>query len=251
MLFNSLEFAIFLPIVFLLYWFVFDRNIRAQNLFLVAASYVFYGWWDWRFLSLIIFSSFVDYAIGNALAPMSSDRKRKLLLVTSLCVNLGLLGLFKYYNFFTDSLVDAMATIGVKLSITTLRIVLPVGISFYTFQTLSYTIDVFRRRIEPTRDPVAFFAFVSFFPQLVAGPIERASNLLPQFFTERAFDLERARDGVRQMLWGLFKKIVIADQCARYVNEIFSTHEDLSGSTLLLGGVLFVISDLRRLFGIL
>lgn len=238
MLFNSIDFAIFLPIVFFTYW-ALDGKLRAQNFLLIAASYLFYGWWDWRFLSLIFFSSAVDYLVGIGFSKIDDARKRRLLLLTSIAVNLGFLGFFKYYNFFLDNLIEAYTFFGQQINPRGLDIVLPVGISFYTLQTLSYTIDVYRRKLEPTRDPVAFFAFVSFFPQLVAGPIERATNLLPQFFQRRTFDYPKAVDGMRQMLWGLFKKIVIADNCAIYVNDIFANYSDYSGITLFMGGVLF------------
>lgn len=238
MLFNSIDFAIFLPIVFFTYW-ALDGKLRAQNFLLIAASYLFYGWWDWRFLSLIFFSSAVDYLVGIGFSKIDDARKRRLLLLTSIVVNLGFLGFFKYYNFFLDNLIEAYTFFGQQINPRGLDIVLPVGISFYTLQTLSYTIDVYRRKLEPTRDPVAFFAFVSFFPQLVAGPIERATNLLPQFFQRRTFDYPKAVDGMRQMLWGLFKKIVIADNCAIYVNDIFANYSDYSGITLFMGGVLF------------
>ena len=239
MLFNSLEFAVFLPIVFLLYWFFFQKSIGLQNLFLVGVSYVFYGWWDWRFLSLIVLSSMVDFFIGIQLGKEETESKRKILLAISLAVNLGLLGFFKYYNFFIESFVDAFSFFGAKFSPYTLQIILPVGISFYTFQTLSYSIDVYRKKLDPTHDWKSFFAYVSFFPQLVAGPIERATNLLPQFYKKREFDEAKAIDGMRQILWGLFKKIVIADSCAIGVNEIFANSADYSGYMLLLGGVLF------------
>ncbi len=239
MLFNSIEFAIFLPTVFILYWFATNKNLRVQNFFLLIVSYIFYGWWDWRFLSLIVFSSFVDYFIGVQLTRQQDPIRRKLLLLTSIVVNLGFLGFFKYYNFFVDSFVDAFTFFGGSFSASTLNIVLPVGISFYTFQTLSYSIDVYRKQLEPTHDIIAFFAFVSFFPQLVAGPIERATNLLPQFYRKRCFDYAQAVDGMRQILWGLFKKIVIADNCAQYANDIFNNYPDYSGSTLLLGAVFF------------
>ena len=239
MLFSSLEFAIFLPVVFALYWFVCNRNLRLQNFLLLVASYVFYGWWDWRFLSLIVFSSFVDYLVGIQMGKEKSPGKKRLYLMVSILVNLGFLGFFKYYNFFLESFVDAFTFLGYSFEASRLNIILPVGISFYTFQTLSYSIDVYRGKLEPTKDMVAFFAFVSFFPQLVAGPIERATNLLPQFYTFRQFNPSKAIDGLRQILWGLFKKVVIADNCAFYVNDIFGNHTDYSGSTLLLGGVFF------------
>lgn len=239
MLFNSLDFAIFLPVVFFLYWFVVNKNIGKQNTLLLIASYVFYGWWDWRFLSLILFSTIVDYVIGVLLAKEDRILQRKLLLYTSLFVNLGLLGFFKYYNFFVDNFIEAFSFFGASFSVSTLKIILPVGISFYTFQTLSYTIDVYKKNLAPAKNFLSFATFVSFFPQLVAGPIERASNLLPQFYKRRVFDKEKAYDGLRQILWGLFKKIVIADQCAEYANLIFNNSDDYSGSTLLLGALFF------------
>ncbi len=239
MLFNSIDFLIFLPVVFSIYWFVVNRNLKLQNLFIVLASYVFYGWWDWRFLSLILFSTIVDYSVGLALLKEDKLVKRRMYLWTSILVNLGFLGFFKYYNFFLDNFVTAFTFFGKEINANSLNIILPVGISFYTFQTLSYTIDVFRRKLEPTRDFIAFAAFVSFFPQLVAGPIERATNLLHQFYQKRIFDKEKARDGLNQMLWGFFKKIVIADNCARYADLIFNNSADFSGSTLLLGALFF------------
>ncbi len=239
MLFNSIDFAIFLPIVFILYWFVTNKNLRLQNALIVVSSYVFYGWWDWRFLSLIFFSTIVDYTIGIQLKKEERQKRRKYLLWTSILINLGFLGFFKYYNFFLDNFISAFSFFGSEISASSLNIILPVGISFYTFQTLSYTIDVYRRKLEPTKDFIAFSAFVSFFPQLVAGPIERATHLLPQFYTKRTFDYTLAVNGMRQILWGLFKKIVIADNCAEYANMIFNNSADYSGSTLVLGALFF------------
>ena len=239
MLFNSLEFAIFLPIVFILYWFVAQKNLKLQNALIVVASYVFYGWWDWRFLSLIIFSTVVDYLIGQKLRVEEKQSKRKVLLWTSILVNLGFLGFFKYYNFFLENFVDAFSLFGMQINANSLDIILPVGISFYTFQTLSYTIDVYRKKLGPTKDFIAFSAFVCFFPQLVAGPIERATNLLPQFYKKRTFEYHKAVDGMRQILWGLFKKVVIADNCAEFANQIFNNSADMNGSTLVLGAVFF------------
>ncbi len=240
MIFNSLEFALFLPIVFLLYWFCSQKNLRLQNLLLVAASYLFYGWWDWRFLFLLFFSSLVDYAIGRGLKRSKHSEKRRLLLSLSLVVNFGLLAFFKYSNFFIESFYDSFTLLGRPVGDPLiLNIILPVGISFYTFQTVSYSIDVYRKRLTPTKDLFAFLAFVSFFPQLVAGPIERATNLLPQFYQKRIFSYENAVDGMRQILWGLFKKVVIADNCAIYANDIFASHSSYSGSTLLLGALFF------------
>ncbi len=239
MLFNSIEFAVFLPIVFILYWFVFQKSLKWQNLFIVITSYIFYGWWDWRFLFLILFSTVQDYCIAYWIEKENSQKKRKLLLSISIITNLGFLGFFKYYNFFIDNFITAFSFFGTKPSIHTLNILLPVGISFYTFQTLSYTIDVYRRNLTATKDFIAFSVFVSFFPQLVAGPIERATHLLPQFYKKRNFNYNLAVDGMRQILWGLFKKMVIADNCAIYANQIFANYETSSGSELVLGAVFF------------
>jgi alginate O-acetyltransferase complex protein AlgI len=239
MLFNSIDFAIFLPIVFFLYWFVAKNNLKLQNFLIVSASYLFYGWWDWRFLSLILFSTIVDYAVGRGLSREENISKRKVLLWTSIIINLGFLGFLKYYNFFLDNFITAFSFFGAEIKVNSLNVILPVGISFYTFQTLSYSIDVYKRKLEPTNDFIAFSAFVSFFPQLVAGPIERASHLLPQFYKKRTFEYSKAIDGMRQILWGLFKKIVIADNCAEYANLIFNNSDQYSGSTLVLGALFF------------
>jgi D-alanyl-lipoteichoic acid acyltransferase DltB (MBOAT superfamily) len=215
------------------------NNLKSQNFLIVVASYIFYGWWDWRFLSLIVFSTVIDYLVGRRLSTEFNQTKRKILLWTSIIVNLGFLGFFKYYNFFLDNFQTAFSFFGQEISSNSLNIVLPVGISFYTFQTLSYSIDVYRRKLEPTKNFIAFSAFVCFFPQLVAGPIERATHLLPQFYKKRKFDYILAVDGLRQILWGLFMKIVIADNCAEYANYIFNNSAELSGSTLLLGALFF------------
>ncbi|MDP5228821.1 MAG: MBOAT family protein [Cellulophaga sp.] len=239
MLFNSIDFAIFLPVVFLLYWFVFKRNLKLQNFFIVFASYLFYGWWDWRFLSLIVFSTLVDFTIGNLLRNEARISKRKLFLWISIVINLGFLGFFKYYNFFVDSFVNAFTFFGQELQVGTLNIILPVGISFYTFQTLSYTIDVYKKQLEPTKDLIAFSAFVCFFPQLVAGPIERAVNLLPQIQNQRNFDKQQAVEGLKLILWGFFKKLVIADSLAPIVSDIFNNSDTYSSTTLIIGAVFF------------
>jgi alginate O-acetyltransferase complex protein AlgI len=239
MLFNSIDFAIFLPIVFLIYWQLLKSSLRAQNLFLLIASYIFYGWWDWRFLFLILFSSIVDYFIALRLYKENKLLRRNFLLGISLIANLGLLGFFKYYNFFLSNFTEAFTFFGYPFQTERLNIILPVGISFYTFQTLSYSIDVYRGNLKPSKDIISFLGFVSFFPQLVAGPIERASNLLPQFERNRDFNYATAVDGMRQILWGLFKKMVIADNCSIYATEIFSNYSTYSGSTLLLGATLF------------
>ena len=239
MLFNTVDFAIFFPVVLLAYWTVFRNSVKGQNLFLLVSSYVFYSFWDWRFLILIFLSSVVDYSVGRALGKTENLSHRKLLLLLSLLFNLGLLFTFKYYNFFVSTFVDTFTLFGSSFNETSWDLILPVGISFYTFQTLSYTIDIYRRRMEPTRNVVAFFAFIAFFPQLVAGPIERASNLLPQFHHPRLFNRLKQSDGLRLILGGLFKKMVIADNCALVVNDIFANYSNESGSTLLFGAVFF------------
>lgn len=242
MLFNSITFAVFLPIVFLIYWVIGYARLNAaiklviQNGFIIVASYVFYGWWDWRFLLLIAFTSFCSWGSGLLIGQANTQSKAKAWMIANVILNLGILAIFKYYDFFVSEF-------GRLFSVSTdnllLRIILPVGISFYTFQALSYSIDVYRGKMEPTKDIVAFFAFISFFPQLVAGPIERATNLLPQFQQNRTFNYAQAVDGMRQILWGLFKKMVIADNCATYVDQVWSTYSIQNGSTLLLAAVLF------------
>ena len=231
MFFNSIDFAIFLPVVFFLYWFVTNRNLKFQNIFVVISSYVFYAFWDWRFLALILFSTCTDFFTGILLSREESESKRKFILCISIFVNLFFLGFFKYCNFFIENFASVFTFLGFKFDYRRLNIVLPVGISFYTFQTMSYTIDVYRRKIEHTKDFVSFAAFVSFFPQLVAGPIECASNLLPQFFVKRKFSYEMAVEGCRQMLWGFFKKVVVADNCAAFVDKVLLSRAEYSGST--------------------
>ena len=238
MLFNSIDFAVFLPIVFVLYW-ALRQRLMLQNSFLILSGFVFYGWWDWRYLGLLIFTSGTDYLVALGMERTTDDRRRKALLIVSLVANLGLLGFFKYYDFFISSFHSAFTVLGLPFNLRTLNLVLPVGISFYTFQSLSYTIDVYRKQLNATRHPITFFAFVSFFPQMLAGPIERARHMIPQFGNLRIFDITMARDGVRQMLWGLFKKIVVADNCAQIVNHFYAAPEQHSGATLFLATVLF------------
>ena len=240
MLFNSIEFLLFLPTIFILYWFVFNKNLKYQNSLILASSYVFYGWWDHRFLSLIFLSTIVDYVIGLNISNQSSKKKQKLLLWGSVLFNLSVLGFFKYYNFFVDSWVELFSSVGYEIkSVWTLNIILPVGISFYTFQTMSYTIDIYRKKLEPTKDFISFASFVSFFPQLVAGPIERASNLLPQILKKREFQYDQVIQGLKLILWGMFKKVVIADSLAPIVDDIFSNYQDFGGGTLWLGAIYF------------
>jgi len=239
MLFNSFTFLLFFGIVFVFYWFIFKSNRYYQNILLLISSYIFYGWWDWRFLSLILFSTLTDFCIGKALDKTEGIKSRKLLLGLSILVNIGLLGFFKYYNFFIYNWIEAWAGLGVNMHSSTLQIILPVGISFYTFQTLSYTIDVYRKQMQPTKSLINFATFVAFFPQLVAGPIERAKHLLPQFSSKREFSYKQAMSGLHLIIWGLFKKVVIADTCATYVNVIFDNYEQMNSLSLLLGAVYF------------
>lgn len=239
MLFNSFTFMLFLPVVFLLYWFVFKR-LRWQNLLILVASYVFYGWWDWRFLILIVITSANSFASGLLIRHYEGRRPlQRAVSAGNIVLNLGILAVFKYFNFFVGSFAALLGGMGINADWPTLHIILPVGISFYTFQALSYSIDVYARRIEPTRDVVSFFAFISFFPQLVAGPIERATNLLPQMQRERTFDYAVGVDGLRQMLWGFFKKLIIADGCAEVVNGLWDTMSDATGLMLFIGSLLF------------
>ncbi len=239
MLFNSIDFAIFLPIVFILYWFVTNKSLELPNALIVAASYVFYGWWDWRFLSLILFSSLVDYFVGLGLLKEENQTKRKFILWVSISINLGFLGFFKYYNFFLESFLTAFSFLGTEINFNSLNIILPVGISFYTFQTLSYSIDVYKRKLKPTKDIIAFLAFVSFFPQLVAGPIERAENLLPQFYVKHRFTYKLFSDGVKLMIVGFFMKLVVADRAAIYVSAVYNNVDNHAGLTFIAATVLF------------
>lgn len=239
MVFSSPIFAVFLVIVFAIYWGINNVNLRLQNLLILVSSYLFYGWWDWRFLSLIAISSVVDFVAAKRIFQTDDRRRKRIWLGVSLVLNLGMLGVFKYYNFFVSEFQEALSSFGFTGDSWTLSIILPVGISFYTFQTLSYTLDVYKGKMKPTDSLLQFAAYVSFFPQLVAGPIERASHLLPQFSVLRAFDYQRAMAGTRLIVWGLFKKIVIADSLAPIVNEIFQNYTELSGPTLALGSVLF------------
>ena len=263
MLFNSINFAIFLPIVFLLYWFVNNKSLKFQNILLLVSSYFFYACWDWRFLFLLVFSTLLDYFTGLKMSDAKSHNMKKFWLWLSISVNLWFLGVFKYYNFFASSFAEAISNLGLHINPWTLKVILPVGISFYTFHGLSYVIDIYKDRIKAERNFIDYSVFVSFFPLLVAGPIERATHLLPQIQKKRIFDYSRAIDGLRQILWGLFKKVVIADQCAIYANMIFNNSADYSGSTLILGAIFFTFqiysdfsgySDIAlgtaRLFGI-
>ena len=263
MLFNSLNFALFLPIVFVLYWFVTNKSLKLQNILLLISSYFFYACWDWRFLFLLIFSTLLDYYTGIKMSDAKNQASKKFWFWLSISVNLGFLGVFKYYNFFAESFADAVDNFGFQVNPWSLKVILPVGISFYTFHGLSYVIDIYKNRIKAEKNFVDYSVFVSFFPLLVAGPIERATHLLPQIKKKRTFDYVNAIDGLRQILWGLFKKIVIADNCAEFANLIFDNHTNYSGSTLVLGAVFFAFqiygdfsgySDIAlgtaRLFGI-
>lgn len=241
MFFNSLGFAIFFVVVFFLYWFVFKKSLKIQNYFLVACSYFFYACWDWRFLLLLAFSTILDFVSGLQIDKAPTQAKKKFWLILSVGINLGFLGFFKYYNFFVESFAELLTLIGFTPHLSTLNIILPVGISFYTFHGLSYVFDIYNNKIKPSHNWSNYTLFVSFFPLLVAGPIERATHLLPQVEKERTFNYSQAIDGLRQILWGLFKKVVIADNCASLVNTVFATHEHQNGSALALGAVLFAI----------
>lgn len=239
MLFNSIEFALFLPLVFAVYWALPARYTLWRNLWLLLASCVFYGAWDYKFLALLLGTCALDFMVGLLLAKYQNPLIRRALVWLSIGVNLGILCTFKYYNFFIDSLLSLFQTVGIFLHPKTIQLILPVGVSFYTFQALSYTLDVFHRKIEPTRNWVTFFAYVTFFPQLVAGPIERAHHFLPQFSKQHAFDYSQIREGLRYILWGMFKKIVIADTCGTFADEIFGDYATYNSSALLLGAVFF------------
>jgi alginate O-acetyltransferase complex protein AlgI len=242
-LFNSLSYAWFLPLVFGLYWWLakVGDGIKWQNRFVLAASLLFYGWWDWRFLSLLIVSSLTDYFVGLKMSQSANERERKWLISISLGVNLGMLAVFKYFNFFLHSLERGLSSLGLDSEMPALEILLPVGISFYTFQTLSYAIDIYRRELPATRNPVNFMAFVSFFPQLVAGPIERAAKLLPQFERKRKFDYAQSVRGLRLILWGIVKKVVIADTLAPFVEQVFAPGSHPTGLDVVLGTLFFAI----------
>lgn len=241
MLFNSINFAIFYPIVFLIYWLTLKNKLKAQNIFLLLTSCFFYACWDWRFLFLLLFSTALCYFGGLKIDGAISKHKRKIWLVISVVINIGFLAFFKYFNFFIESFQEFLLLFGLKPHIHTLQIILPVGISFYTFHGLSYVIDIYYDKIKPTRNWVNYSLFVSFFPLLVAGPIERATHLLPQLEKVRVFDYKKVVDGLKQILWGLFKKVVVADNCAEYVNMVFNSSDQYSGSTLVLAAILFAI----------
>ncbi len=239
MLFNSINFAIFLPIVFILYWFFTNKNLKVQNALLLISSYFFYACWDWRFMFLLLFSTLLDYFTGLQMQNSRSQKNIKFWFWLSIIANLGFLGFFKYYNFFAESFAESLSYLGWEVNPVLLNIILPVGISFYTFHGLSYVIDIYKNKIKAESNFIDYAVFVSFFPLLVAGPIERATHLLPQIKRERIFDYSQASNGLRQILWGLFKKIVIADNCAVYANEIFNNSADMNGSSLVLGALFF------------
>lgn len=239
MLFNSISFALFLPVVFLLYWFATNGKLKAQNILLLFSSYFFYACWDWRFLFLLTFSTLLDYYTGIKIDESTKSKNKLFWLWLSICINLGFLGVFKYYNFFAQSFADGLSLLGLNADLGTIQIIVPVGISFYTFHGLSYIIDIYKGRTQPERNFVNYSVFVSFFPLLVAGPIERATHLLPQIIKPRKFNYSQATDGLRQILWGLFKKIVIADNCSEFANSIFNNSHEYSGSTLVIGALFF------------
>ncbi len=238
MLFNSIEFAIFFPLVFFIYWAI-NKHLRLQNIFILLVSYIFYAWWDWRFLSLLVFTTSTTYLSGILISK--SDHKRaKWWMLANIVINLSILGTFKYFNFFADGLRKIFEMVGFYPDWATMNVILPIGISFYTFQAISYSVDVYRGIIKPTRSPLLFFSYISFFPQLLAGPIEKAGKLIPQFSRARSFDYDNAVIGMRQILWGLVKKILIADMCAYYVNEIYLHPQYYGGASMLWIIVLFL-----------
>lgn len=241
MLFNSFSYGLFLPLTLLLYWAVGFHRIKAQNTILLVASYFFYGLWDWRFLLLILASSLIDYSAAQAIKDATHKSRQKVFLYVSICCNLGILFLFKYYNFFISEFAQLFNMQQGEFAFSSLNLILPVGLSFYTFQTMSYTIDVYKKRITPTRNILNFLCYVAFFPQLVAGPIEKASDLLTQFSKKRAFDVSEIKEGLRQILWGLFKKMVVADNAARVVNLVYATPEDYGSLALLYASILFFV----------
>ncbi len=244
MIFNSLPFSLFLPIVFILYWFIFNKSSKNQNILLLSASLFFYGWADWRFLFLVLLNALLNYLIAIGITNTQKEKIKKQLLWLGLLINLGVLGYFKYFNFFYDSFVDLFNHFGANLNYSTLRIILPLGISFFTFQTLAYILDVYNEEIEPYRDLLVFTTYVTYFPKILSGPIERAQKFIPQIEVKRNFDHQLANDGLRQILWGLFAKIVVADNCANLVNEIFDNYQNQPGSMLLLGFFLLLYSNL-------
>jgi len=241
MIFNSIDFGIFFIIVFLLNTFVFNKNLKYRNIFLLVVSYFFYGWWDWRFLILIFFSSMLDFFLGKKIDEEQNPVNRKWLLAVSLGINLGLLGFFKYAGFFVESFTAAFTFLGFPIKSYAINIILPVGISFYTFQTLSYTWDIYKRQLKPNHDVLRFLAFVSFFPQLVAGPIERASHLLPQFDSIKKINYQQLRSGFLLMAVGFFKKIVIADRLARFVDPAFADYDQLAGYSAIIAILFFTL----------
>lgn len=239
MFFNSLHFAVFLPIIFILYWFVFNKNKSWQNSLLIVASYYFYACWDWRFLFLLVFSTLLDYFSGIQIEKSKSVKESKFWFWLSIIINLGFLGIFKYYNFFATSFTELINGFGFQVNPVLIKVILPVGISFYTFHGLSYVIDIYFKRIKAETNFIDYSLFVSYFPLLVAGPIERATHLLPQVKVKREFNFEKAKEGVHQIIWGLVKKVVIADSCALYANEVFNHQEQMNSLSLLLGAIYF------------
>ena len=239
MLFNSLQFLLFLPIFFTIYWLANKKRLHLQNILLLLLSYFFYACWDWRFLFLLIFSTALDYFTGIKMDEAKNQSNKKIWFWLSIIVNLGFLGVFKYYDFFATSFAETLSSLGIQTNFWTLKVILPVGISFYTFHGLSYVIDIYKERIKPEKNIVTYSLFVSYFPLLVAGPIERATHLLPQIKKKRFFDYDKAIDGIHQIIWGLFKKVVIADNCALYANDIFDNYQSMNSLSLLLGAIYF------------
>lgn len=241
MVFNSIAFFVFFTSFYLVYWFVANRNLRLQNLLLLLGSYVFYGWADWRFLILIIGISALNFYLGLSIEKTSQPKRRQLLVYVGLIQGIGGLAFFKYYNFFITSINDSIHSLNGNLNLQTLKIIVPLGISFFTFRTISYILDVDKGKIEATKDWVVFFNYVSFFPSLLSGPIDKAKMFIPQLEKKRVFNYNQTVDGFRQILWGLFKKVVVADNCALITNTIFDNYQTLPASSLLLGAFLYTI----------
>jgi alginate O-acetyltransferase complex protein AlgI len=239
MIFNSVTFLVFFTTFFLLYWLLANRNIKLQNILLLIGSYIFYGWADWRFLSLIIAVSLINFCLGRSIEKSSNPKIRQLLLYIGLIQGIGGLAFFKYYNFFVTSINDSFQILSIHINLQTLNLIVPIGISFFTFRTISYLLDISKGKIVAAKDWLVFFNYVSFFPSLLAGPIDKAKLLVPQLEQKRAFDYSKSVDGLRQILWGLFKKVAIADYCAPITDNIFENYQTLHGSALVLGAFLY------------
>jgi len=241
MTFNSIDFIVFFPIVFFLYWFVLKNSAKYQNILLLISSVFFYCWADWRFLFLILANAFFNFFIGVKIADSTKEKSQQGFFWLGIAFNVGVLGYFKYFNFFYDGFADLFNLFGANLNHSSLHLILPLGISFFTFQTLGYIIDIYNGETKPCRDPLIFLTYVTYFPKIISGPIERAQRFIPQIEKKRIFDFSLAKNGLQQILWGLFAKVVIADNCATMVNEIFANYEVKTGSILLIGSYLYIV----------